>query len=148
MTVKPSMAKAILLICATGALAGCRKNEQRGGEPAQPPLKNVLTSAQGSYQVQYVTNPDPIPLNEPFEIEVRVTSLANRSAASGMSLEVDGRMPHHRHGMNRQPTVTARGSGEFHVENMLFHMPGRWELYFDVTSGGQTERAQDVIHLD
>ena len=31
---------------------------------------------------------------------------------------------------------------------MLFHMAGRWEIYFDITRGGITSRAQDEITLE
>jgi hypothetical protein len=30
---------------------------------------------------------------------------------------------------------------------MLFHMPGHWELYFDISRGGTSERAQFDIDL-
>ena len=31
---------------------------------------------------------------------------------------------------------------------MLLHMPGRWELYFDVGEGALTERAQIEVELE
>ena len=37
--------------------------------------------------------------------------------------------------------------GSYKAEGMLFHMPGHWELYFDVSQGGRTERAQVDIQL-
>jgi hypothetical protein len=49
--------------------------------------------------------------------------------------------------MNRVPEVTRAGDG-FLVGGMLFHMPGRWELYLDVTEGALTERAQLEVLLD
>lgn len=112
-------------------------------------LNGGLQSASGHYVVVYQTNPDPIPLNVPFHVNVMVYDTANRSAPlRDIKLDVDGRMPHHRHGMNRQPIVTQLEDGTFAVQGMLFHMPGRWELYFDITRNGRTERAQDVIFLD
>ncbi len=62
------------------------------------------------------------------------------------TLEVDGRMPLHRHGMNQVPRVGSGPAGGFQVDGMLFHMPGDWVLYFDITREGVTERAQfDVL---
>ena len=57
-------------------------------------------------------------------------------------------MPEHGHGMNRVPKVAPRPDGGFHAEGLLFHMPGRWELYFDVTQGAVTERAQTDVFLE
>ena len=59
---------------------------------------------------------------------------------------VDATMPEHRHGMNYRPTLAARGGGRYVAEGLLFHMPGRWEISFDVESGGRRTRlATDVV---
>ncbi|HVR85091.1 MAG TPA: hypothetical protein VMU54_12315 [Planctomycetota bacterium] len=60
---------------------------------------------------------------------------------------MDARMPAHFHGMNRVPKVTQQADGIFVAEGLLFHMPGHWELYFDITQGGKTERAQVDVEL-
>jgi cytochrome c peroxidase len=49
-------------------------------------------------------------------------------------------MPEHRHGMNYAPAVKALGPGRWRAEGLMFHMPGRWELTFEVTAGGATDR--------
>jgi hypothetical protein len=64
-----------------------------------------------------------------------------------VELSVDAAMPEHGHGMNRVPRIEA-GDGHFRAEGLLFHMPGKWELYFDVTQGAVTERAQTIILLE
>ena len=107
----------------------------------------TISSARNTYTIVFSSRPDPIPNNAPFTLEVRVYK-RNRSAAEGVTLTVDGRMPQHRHGMNREPKVRTLGPGRFMVEGMLFHMPGRWELYFDVSAGGVTERARFVVELE
>ena len=65
-----------------------------------------------------------------------------------VELAVDAAMPEHGHGMNRVPKVGARPDGGFHAEGLLFHMPGKWQLYFDVTRGAVTERAQADVVLE
>ena len=45
-------------------------------------------------------------------------------------------MPDHQHGMNYRPTVAAAGDGRFAARGLMFHMPGAWELSFDVNPGG------------
>ncbi len=59
-----------------------------------------------------------------------------------------GRMPEHRHGMTRRPVIVRRADGSFTITGMLFHMPGYWEIHFDITREGETERAQLEVDLD
>jgi len=34
------------------------------------------------------------------------------------------------------------------AEGLLFHMPGRWQLLFDVERGGRTERLEADVVLE
>ena len=112
------------------------------------PEARTLTSGNGTYTVQSPTIPAEIPLNEPFSIRARIRIAETDRVPEDAQLAVDGRMPHHRHGMVRTPTLKALGNGEYLIEGMLFHMPGRWELHFDITREGMTERAQCDIELE
>jgi hypothetical protein len=64
------------------------------------------------------------------------------------AVRIDAHMPEHRHGMNYRPTISARGNGLYVAEGLLFHMPGRWQLLFDVERGGRTERLEAEIELE
>lgn len=108
---------------------------------------NEIVTLLGTYKVRYTSQPERIPLNEPFSLEVSLAR-ADGGALGGERLSVDGRMPEHRHGMTTQPIVHDKGAGHFTVEGMLFHMPGRWELYFDISREGRTERARVVVVLE
>ena len=148
------------------SLAGCHQTDKASSSESAGAVQNVAASAtppaeppaplpyrgasnDGAFHVTYRPSPDPIPLNEPFELEVVVFKDADfRQPATNVTLDVDAAMPQHQHGMNQQPTVEAMGGGRFSGKNMLFHMSGYWELYFDVTEGPVTERAQFVIQLD
>ncbi len=57
-----------------------------------------------------------------------------KSGAEPRSLKVDAHMPEHRHGMNYAPTVKKTGPGRWQAEGLLFHMPGKWELVFEIDS--------------
>lgn len=136
--------------------AGCSEQPNRVGqgsarEPisaSTPGTQRVVSNA-GTYEVFYVTEPSSIPMNEPFEIRACVTTpSADASPPSGLSLFVDAAMPEHQHGMNTKPSIQKADNGCYQIEGMLFHMPGRWELYFDITRDGITERAQTEINLD
>jgi len=105
------------------------------------------TSNDGAWRIQYRTRPEAIPLNDEFGLDVAVFDRDGKLAPD-VDLVVDAAMPHHRHGMLQAPTIEPRDDGTFHVEGLLFHMPGYWELYFDVTVDGITERTQFVVELD
>ena len=106
----------------------------------------TIASNDRSLQVIYAISPEVIPANEPFTIAVQVVGLDSETV-SDLVLSIDAGMPEHGHGMNVEPTVTSLGHNMFRVDNMLFHMAGRWELYFDITRDGVTSRAQDEITL-
>jgi hypothetical protein len=56
-------------------------------------------------------------------------------------------MPEHRHGMNYRTKVVPLGPGRFHSEGWLFHMPGRWELLFEIDTPGARETLSDAMEL-
>ena len=105
------------------------------------PAVHELSSNSGDYRIEYTAYPDPIPLNEPFELVVRVLG-PDGAPAPNVELLVDAAMPAHRHGMNTAAKVEPLEDGRFRVQGMLLHMSGHWELYFDVSQGGATDRAQ------
>ena len=49
-------------------------------------------------------------------------------------------MPEHRHGMNYKVSVKPEAGGRYRADGLLFHMPGRWELIFELRAAGQTDR--------
>ena len=57
---------------------------------------------------------------------------------------LDAHMPEHRHGMNYRTKVTPRGAGRYSSEGWLFHMPGRWEVRFELGS----ERRTHSVHIE
>jgi hypothetical protein len=122
-----------LLAATAGAAAeGC---EAPGGFVAQGRL------SANDVVLLFRTVPAPIEVGRHFVVEAIVCATP---AIQG--LRVDAQMPEHRHGMNYRPQVTAKGDGFYVAEGLLFHMPGNWQLVFDVEQGDRTERlAIDVI---
>jgi hypothetical protein len=95
--------------------------------------------------LRYRTVPATVEVGRHFTVEAVVCALA--SASAPVTLRVDATMPEHRHGMNYRPSVVRRGDGVFVADGMLFHMPGRWQLLFDVERGGRVERLSTDIEL-
>jgi hypothetical protein len=80
--------------------------------------------------VSYATKPAKIAVGEPFVLELAACPKSGAPAPERVRL--DAHMPEHRHGMNYKTRVVPLGSGRFHSEGWLFHMPGRWEFVFDL----------------
>lgn len=112
-------------------------------------LVRTLCSAGSTYGIDLIKAPDPIPVGDLFDLEVRIRDgCRSRRHAEGILLEVDAMMPGHGHGMNTHPRTTPLGPGWFLVTGLRFHMPGRWEIDFDVIRRGALERAQAEVALD
>lgn len=94
------------------------------------------------FALSYRTQPARVPVGEHFVLEIAVCAKGN--AAPPGAVAVDAWMPEHRHGMNYKAGVSALGGGRFRAEGLMFHMPGRWELLFDL--GG--ERLADSVRLE
>jgi hypothetical protein len=96
--------------------------------------------------VLYRTIPPAIEVGQHFAVEAVVCPTPKDNAAP--ALRVDARMPEHRHGMNYRPRVVKKADGLYRAEGLLFHMPGLWQLMFDVERGGRTERLMTDIDLE
>ena len=95
----------------------------------------------GGVVVVYRTLPAAIEIGRHFAVEALV-------CADGPAVltAVDADMPEHRHGMNYRPTLATKASGRYVAEGLMFHMPGRWRLRFDVEAAGRRARlASDVV---
>ena len=89
----------------------------------------------------------PLSRAEPFALEISLVDAAGQPL-SGYELGVDAEMPHHNHGMNVRPKISQISPGTWLADPLLFHMPGRWELIFDVKKDGRVSRAQTTLELE
>jgi hypothetical protein len=96
--------------------------------------------------VFFRTVPAPIEIGKHFAVEAHVCPTPPVGTAAGFA--VDARMPEHRHGMNYRAHVSRRPDGIYVAEGLLFHMPGLWQLMFDVERGGRMERLMQDIDLE
>jgi hypothetical protein len=117
--------------CRTAVRAEPEPPALGGTEEAPGELRAGLTRG-GSYRVVWVPVPDPIPLNEPFELTVVITHVEDGTPVIDATLMVEATMPSHGHGMNRHPRVVDRVEGRYRVAGMLFHMSGLWQIDIDV----------------
>lgn len=87
----------------------------------------------------------PIPVGQHFSLQVQLCADAGRALPT--ALRVDADMPAHRHGMNYRTTVKDLGQGRFQAEGLLFHMPGRWRVRFDLGQGAQAARLDQELDV-
>ncbi|MCH2144847.1 MAG: hypothetical protein MK082_06835 [Phycisphaerales bacterium] len=122
-----------------------------GGEEPEAPAAiewRAASSADGSHYVRWRPLVEPIPMADPFDVEVELftdDSMAERFDCE--SIIVDAGMPHHGHGMNVRPELERRADGSWIARGMLMHMPGRWQVYVDVVEDGRLERTQWSLWL-
>jgi hypothetical protein len=100
--------------------------------------------ASANVVVLYRTVPAPIAVDRPFAVEAVVCP----APVGPEGFAVDAYMPEHRHGMNYRPRVSRRADGVYLAEGLLFHMPGHWQLRFDVARDGRNERLSADVELD
>ncbi len=105
-----------------------------------PALSNAARVESARHVVAFRLTPAPLPLNAPFTVEF-TTCAKNREADARPKL--DAWMPAHRHGMNYRPALTEIAPGHYRADGLLFHMPGRWELLFDL-AGDRIAAPQDL----
>ena len=103
------------------------------------------------YSDQYMIamRPEPIRIEvgQPFML---IMNVCTKGGDAAELVRVDATMPEHKHGMNYAPTIAGSGNGRYKVEGLLFHMPGSWEIAFDVRvpgeKGGEIQRlTHDVV---
>jgi hypothetical protein len=93
--------------------------------------------------VAWRTVPQPVAVGQPFAVEFEVCPRA--AGAAPERLTVDAWMPDHRHGMNYRPTLSGAPPEVLRAEGLLFHMPGRWQMVFEMRSGGRALRLTDDL---
>jgi hypothetical protein len=70
------------------------------------------------------------------------------SAKVPRAVRVDATMPEHRHGMNYRPVCDGKSAAMYRAEGFLFHMPGRWDLTFDIDAPGASSVLTSVLKLE
>jgi hypothetical protein len=106
-----------------------------------PDTSTTRMSQQGYYRVSYHSKVEPIPLNRIHSWTLHLET-ADGEAVDDAKIAVYGGMPVHKHGFPTAPRVTqGLGDGNYLVEGLKFSMTGHWELWLNIRSGDQTDKA-------
>lgn len=93
----------------------------------------------GGTAIAYRTEPAKIEVGKPFSIEV-VACVDGEKRMAPSRIRVDAGMPMHGHGMNYRPSERKLGPGHSAFDGLVFHMPGKWQISFDIFEGETRER--------
>lgn len=115
------------------AMLATRNDPCAPGEAAE-----AFTSESASSPKAFINLDNP-PVSRPFGLELIVCA-----ADAETEIDIDAIMPAHQHGMNYTPEIEALGNGRFKVSNMVFHMPGEWQITLKSNSGDEA----DSYHFD
>lgn len=95
-----------------------------------PQDHGVFTSKSGHFQAHLTPTPNP-PISGDNTLQIHLMD-ADGAAVTQATLHVTPFMPGHGHGTHATPTVEERGDGVYDVSNIVYTMPGRWELTIDI----------------
>jgi hypothetical protein len=123
-------------ILAAGSAAAC-------GEQLSGATRRIEDAR---YEIVFRSAPAPIETGKHFSLDFAVCPRGGAGAPD--TVRVDAVMPEHRHGMNYRPVVVARGAGLYRADGLMFHMPGRWEIRFDIVSAAGTDRLVATTQLE
>ncbi len=111
-----------------------------GGAAAACPLPDKALH-KGVVQLAWKPVGGAITVGQPFTLDMQVCP------SSATLVRVDATMPAHRHGMNYRPSIQATGDGAWRAEGLMFHMPGHWQLQWQVRTPDGVETLVDGVDL-
>jgi hypothetical protein len=133
---------AALVVAAAVAATGCGHvmMMMHGKNIARPPAIEFGTGLRASASRQFTATlqPDqPLRPRRMHTVRVAITDAAG-VPMDGATIQIDGGMPQHGHGLPTRPRMTrALGNGLYEIEGVRFNMGGWWEfkLAIDAASG-------------
>jgi hypothetical protein len=124
---------AALVMSAAVASTGCGHvmMMMHGKNVARPSVTEFGTGPRTSASSQFIATlqPDqPLRPRRMHTVRVAITDAAGMPVDNA-TIQIDGRMPEHGHGLPTRPRVTrALGDGLYEIEGVRFNMGGWWEF--------------------
>jgi hypothetical protein len=96
------------------------------GKAEEHDLSLTKSSDKGLFRVEIASDTVPIPMRRIHSWHVHI-SYASGGPVSGATLDIDGGMPEHHHGLPTQPQATAGVTpGDYVIKGVRFSMTGWW----------------------
>ena len=136
------VSRAALVVLALAAALQARAADDCGAALKTP--KPWVAAADGA-RIAFVSRPTPVPVGRHFNLDFVVCTAA--AVRADAAIQVDADMPAHRHGMNYRATVSTLSPGVYRAEGLMFHMPGRWRVIFDLPLEDRTLRLTHELEV-
>ena len=105
------------------------------------------TSQRGLFTVSYRSELQPIQINELHSWVLHITNAAGNPVV-GATIEANGGMPAHNHGLPTRPRVTEElGGGDYRLDGLRFHMSGQWEITLRISANGESDTVVIALTL-
>lgn len=143
MKIRTALVAALALVAAV-AVTGCGHlmMMRHGGNVARPAETEFGTGPRASASRQFTATlqPDqPLRPRRMQTVRVAITDAAG-APVDGASIQIDGGMPQHGHGLPTRPRVTrALGNGLYEIEGVRFNMGGWWELKLAINAASGSD---------
>lgn len=129
----------VLCVCAAFAWAQ--------GDSAQPVGGASGLSEGQHFEVRFTSHMDPIAINTMHAWTLHIRGRSDKPVTDA-TVEVEGGMPDHDHGLPTQPRVTQNlGGGDYLLEGMKFHMGGWWQVTLLIRQGETSDRVTFDLNL-
>jgi hypothetical protein len=139
-----SRAAAALLL---GLLAGAATMPAAADDACSAEAQGFRRLATVDAEIAYRWEPAELKVGQFFAAEV----VACRTAGDGPEpvglIVLDATMPAHGHGMSYRPKAERVVSGHWRFTGLMLHMPGTWQITFDLLRGGKRIRLTHEVKL-
>lgn len=122
--------KSIFFLCLWAALSSSQLL-------AQQPLWQLQSDS--GLTLSLFSQLKPIEINRIHSWELLIRDSADNPVTAA-TIEVEGGMPEHDHGLPTSPRVTSEiEAGRYLLEGVRFHMQGLWQIIFTIDTGDAVE---------
>jgi len=121
-----------------GFCAACSSNSALAGAGGWQSSKADL------YRARFVPDPEP-PATGQNALDITLEA-SDGKPVEGATIAIEPWMPAHGHGSSAVPVVQGVGGGSYHATELVYTMPGQWELRVDVSAGAGDD--QFAVPLD
>ena len=135
----PSARLLVAALALTFAAGGPGLAAPHASRPANLDRSLERTTDKGLFRVKVASATSPIPMNAMHRWTVEISDARGRPV-SGATLNVDGGMPEHGHGLPTAPRAVPTGTaGHYAIQGMKFSMDGWWELKLAIRAAGASD---------